>query len=75
MEKYEEELISQWIDRDPELKKHVEEHRSFEKQLEAYEKKPYLTTEEETQVKKLKKLKLRGKDRIEASLAQYRKQQ
>ena len=75
MEKYEQELISQLIEKDPELKRHVDEHQTFEKQLERFEKKPFLTTEEETEVKRIKKLKLRGKDRIEAILARYRQQQ
>jgi uncharacterized protein YdcH (DUF465 family) len=74
MEKYDEELISQLIQEDYELKKHVDEHRTFEDQLGVFEKKPYLTTEEETEVKRLKKLKLRAKDRIEAILARHRKQ-
>ncbi|HNR12968.1 MAG TPA: YdcH family protein [Thermodesulfobacteriota bacterium] len=74
MEKHEQELISQWITKDPELRKCVEEHQAFERQLEAYEQKPYLTTEEETEVKQIKKLKLRSKDRIEAILTHYRKQ-
>ena len=74
MEKYDEELISQLIEKDPDLKKQVDEHRTFEGQLEVFEKKPYLTTEEETEVKRLKKLKLRAKDRIEATLARYRKE-
>ena len=74
MEKYDEEMVSQLIEKDPDLKKQVDEHRTFESELAAFEKKPYLTTEEETEVKRLKKLKLRAKDRIEAILASYRKQ-
>lgn len=74
MEKYDEELISQLIEKDPELKKQVDQHRAHEGELEAFEKKPYLTTEEETEVKRLKKLKLRAKDHIELILARYRKQ-
>jgi len=73
MEKYDEELISQWIDKDPELKKYVEKHREFERKLAVLENKTYLTTDEETEKKKLKKLKLHGKDQIEAILIRYRK--
>ena len=72
MEKYDEELISQWIEKDPDLKKYVEEHREFERKLEGFEKKPFLTAAEETEKKNLKKLKLRGKDQIEAILSKYR---
>ncbi len=72
MEKHDEELISQWISEDQELKQHVEEHREFKRKLEELEGKPYLTTAEETERKKLKKLKLRGKDKIEEILCRYR---
>ncbi|MBW1679411.1 MAG: DUF465 domain-containing protein [Deltaproteobacteria bacterium] len=72
MEKYDEQLISQWIDKDLELKKHVEEHKEFKQTLEELETKSYLTTAEETERKKLKKLKLRGKDQIETILCRYR---
>lgn len=72
MEKYDEELISQWINEDQELKQYVEEHREFKRKLEELERKPYLTTEEETEGKKLKKLKLHRKDKIEQILSRYR---
>ena len=72
MEKYDEELISQWIGKDSELRKYVEEHRDFERKLEELDGKAFLTTEEETEKKKLKKLKLRGKDQIETILNKYR---
>jgi uncharacterized protein YdcH (DUF465 family) len=72
MEKYDEELISQWVDKDPELKQQVEEHRELGRKLDALEQKGFLTTEEETEIKTLKKLKLRGKDQIEAILQKYR---
>ncbi|MBN2468450.1 MAG: DUF465 domain-containing protein [Deltaproteobacteria bacterium] len=72
MEKYDEALVSQWIDKDPELKKYVEEHRDLERKLETLEGKVYLTTDEETEVRKLKKLKLRCKDHIELVLHRYR---
>ena len=73
MEKYDEDLLSQWIDKDPELKRYVQEHHEFEQKLEKLERKAFLTTEEETERKKLKKLKLRGKDQIEAILSEYRR--
>jgi uncharacterized protein YdcH (DUF465 family) len=72
MEKYDEELISLWINEDQELKHYVEEHREFKRKLEDLEQKPYLTTAEETERKKLKKLKLRRKDKIEEILSRYR---
>jgi uncharacterized protein len=72
MEKHDEELISQLMEKDADLRRHVEEHLEFERKLEELEKKPYLTTAEETEKKTLKKLKLRGKDQIEAILCRYR---
>jgi uncharacterized protein YdcH (DUF465 family) len=45
-----------------------EEHIIFEKQLSEYEKKPFLTPEERLDKKKMKKLKLAGKDEMERIL-------
>jgi uncharacterized protein YdcH (DUF465 family) len=75
MEKNDQELINQLVDRDPELKKHVEEHREFEKLLEEFNRRPYLTTAETMERKRLQKLKLAGRDRIEQILAQYRQKE
>ena len=72
MEKHEQELIDQWMERDPELKKYVEEHREFEKLLEEFNRRPYLTAAETVERKRLQKLKLAGRDRIEQILAQHR---
>jgi len=75
MEKHEQELINQLVDRDPELKKHVDEHREFEKLLEEFNRRPYLTTAETMERKRLQKLKLAGRDRIEQILAQHRQKE
>jgi hypothetical protein len=65
-------LIEKHIDNDEELKSYVEEHILFEKQLHELNKKPYLTQEEEVRKKKIKKLKLSGRDKIEMILRKYR---
>ncbi|MBW2554308.1 MAG: DUF465 domain-containing protein [Deltaproteobacteria bacterium] len=65
-------LIEKHIDNDEELKSYVEEHILFEKQLGELNKKPYLTQEEEVRKKKIKKLKLSGRDKIEMILRKYR---
>ncbi len=65
-------LIEKHIDNDEELKSYVEEHILYEKQLEELNKKPYLTQEEEVRKKKIKKLKLSGRDMIETILKKYR---
>jgi uncharacterized protein YdcH (DUF465 family) len=72
MEKQDLELIDRLMDRDPELKKYVEEHRDYEKQLDEFNRRPYLTTAETIERKRLQKLKLAGRDRIERILAQHR---
>jgi uncharacterized protein len=72
MERNDQELINQLMDRDPELKKYVEEHRDYEKLLEEFNRRPYLTAAETIERKRLQKLKLAGRDRIEQILAQHR---
>ena len=72
MEEKDELLIEKHIDNDEELKSYVEEHVLYEKQLEELNKKPYLTQEEEVRKKKIKKLKLSGRDKIEIILRKYR---
>lgn len=65
-------LIEKHIRNDEELKKHVEEHLLLENKLEEFNKKVYLTEDEELQQKKIKKLKLAGRDKIEMILRKYR---
>ncbi len=75
MEKSDQELINQLMDRDPELKKYIEEHRDYEKLLEEFNRRPYLTAAETMERKRLQKLKLAGRDRIEQILAQHRQKE
>jgi uncharacterized protein YdcH (DUF465 family) len=75
MEKQDLELIEQLWDRDPELKKYVEEHRDYEKRLDEFNRRPYLTTAETIERKRLQKLKLAGRDRIEQILARHRQKE
>ena len=75
MEKGDQELIDQLMDRDPELKKYIEEHRDYEKLLEEFNRRPYLTAAETIERKRLQKLKLAGRDRIEQILAQHRQKE
>ncbi len=72
MEKEDESLIASYIDQDEELRKYVEDHSRLEAQLEAFNKRVYLTPEEEIERKKLQKRKLFGKDRIHEILSKYR---
>jgi hypothetical protein len=72
MERREEELIASLLDRDPELKKHYEEHLELERKLAAFHHKVHLSPEEEIEKKRLQKLKLLGKDRMMTILERYR---
>jgi uncharacterized protein len=72
MEKRDEELILSLIDRDTELRKHYDEHREFERQLQFYNDKTHLSADEEMERKRLQKLKLAGKDRIMEILHRHR---
>ena len=74
MEKWDEEHIARLLPHDEELRKFVATHRNYERQLEEFNRRPYLTTEEAMEKKRIQKLKLAGRDRIEAILAKYRQQ-
>ncbi len=74
MEKQDLDLINRYIEVDPELKRYMEEHAEFERLLEEYNRRPYLTAEESLERKRLQKLKLAGRDKIEQILAKYRKE-
>jgi len=72
MEKADLILIEQWKDREPELKKLWEEHMDFEEQLQAFNKRVYLSPTEELERKTLQKKKLKGRDQIERILVKLR---
>ncbi|MFA9433217.1 MAG: DUF465 domain-containing protein [Deltaproteobacteria bacterium] len=72
MEKWDEELVARLLPRSEELRQYVEEHQRYEEQLEKFSQRPYLTTEEEMEKKRIQKLKLAGRDKIEAILAKHR---
>ncbi len=72
MEQADERLIERFIQQDGELRKNVEDHRKLEAALADFNKRIYLTPQEELEKKKLQKLKLASKDRIYAILAKYR---
>ena len=73
MEKKDEELIASLVDQEPELKELMEKHQQLGERVDELSKRSYLTTEESLEKKKLQKLKLAGRDRIEAILAKHRK--
>lgn len=73
MEQRDLELIQKHATSDEKLAVLYKEHLDFEKQLEKYNNKPYLTPSEELEKKNLQKQKLKGKDLIESILRAYRK--
>jgi hypothetical protein len=72
MEKRDEELIERLISENEELRKLVTEHKEFESQLDELKKRLYLSDEENREKKRVQKLKLAGRDRIEQILKDYR---
>jgi len=74
MEQKEIDLINRLINKDLKLKKLWEEHLELEEKIEEYNKRVYLTPEEELEKNRLKKIKLAGKDKILAILKKYKKE-
>ena len=58
-------LLQDLIDNNPRFRTLYENHIFFEKQLQEYEKRPFLSADEEIEKNKVKKLKLIGKDEME----------
>ncbi|MCL6621375.1 MAG: DUF465 domain-containing protein [Syntrophobacterales bacterium] len=75
MEERDLELIRRVMELEPELKQRLAEHEEFERRLEEFNRRPYLTSEETLERKRLQKLKLAGRDRIEQILAKYREKE
>ena len=72
MEKRDLELIEKYSPVDEELRRHIEDHRRYEEILENLSKRAHLSPEDELEEKRVKKLKLKGRDRIEQILSKYR---
>jgi uncharacterized protein YdcH (DUF465 family) len=68
----EEELIERLMREDEGFLKAKQAHAQLAKQLEELENKPYLTPQDEMEVKILKKKKLAAKDQMEKILMKYR---
>jgi len=61
-------LIARLCQDDQEFDKLWKEHEDFDRRVTEMEGRHYLTPEEELELKRIKKLKLAGKDKIEARL-------
>ncbi|MBZ5583756.1 MAG: YdcH family protein [Acidobacteriia bacterium] len=69
-----EELKAHLIATNQEYRRLASEHSEFAKKLDAMEALPHLTHEEQLEEVRLKKMKLRLKDQMEAIVSQYRQQ-
>lgn len=74
MEEADEFLTKKYIHQDEELRRYIEDHEKLESDLENFNKRIYLTAEEEIERKTLQKRKLRVKEKIYRILARYRSQ-
>ncbi len=72
MEKKDEDFIHTLLDHDAELKTYYEEHLDLERQLEEFNRRLYLSPEQEIERKQLQKRKLSGKDKIMQILEAHR---
>jgi uncharacterized protein YdcH (DUF465 family) len=70
-----EELKAHLMMTNGEFQRLCQQHSEYAKQLEALEAQAHLTEEEQLEEVRLKKLKLRLKDQMEAIMSQYRSQQ
>ncbi len=70
-----EELRAHLIETNDEFRRLAGQHSEFARKLDALEALPHLTYDEELEETRLKKMKLRLKDQMEAMLSQSRSQQ
>ena len=70
-----EELKAHVMTTNEEFQRLATQHLELAKQLDALESLPHLTQDQELEETRIKKLKLRLKDQMEAILSQYRSQQ
>jgi hypothetical protein len=68
----EEQLVERLMKENEDFLKAKQAHAQLARQLEELEKKPFLTPQDEMEIKILKKKKLAFKDQIERILMQYR---
>lgn len=66
-------VIQQLTEESPRFRKLHEEHILFEKKLQEIDERPFLSEEDDIERKKIQKLKLAGKDEMEALLRNFRR--
>jgi len=67
------EIIEILMKENEEFRNIKNKHTEYHKILDEYEKKPYLTPQEQIEVNKLKKIKLKLKDKMEEIISEYKK--
>ena len=70
-----EQIKAHLMETSPEFRQLAAQHCDYAKKLEALEALPHLTDEEQIEEVRLKKLKLRLKDQMEAIMSEYRSHQ
>jgi uncharacterized protein YdcH (DUF465 family) len=70
-----EELKAHLMENNEEFRKLAGQHSEYARKLEMLEALPHLTYDEQVEETRLKKIKLRLKDQMEAIVSQYRSQQ
>ncbi|SKA80447.1 hypothetical protein SAMN02745704_01354 [Paucidesulfovibrio gracilis DSM 16080] len=65
-------LIERYQEQDSELRALWEQHQEYERILQKYEGRPYLSPTQMQEIKQLKKKKLAGKTKLQQVLQQYR---
>jgi len=70
-----EEIIERLMKEDTSFRQMKLQHLEYEKQLEDYQKKSYLTPAEQQEVHRLKKMKLALKDKMYREIVAYRKRE
>jgi uncharacterized protein YdcH (DUF465 family) len=68
MPEKDQDLIQRLSEENPRFRKLHEEHLLFEKKLQEYDEMTYISDEEDIERKKIQKLKLAGKDEMQAML-------
>jgi uncharacterized protein YdcH (DUF465 family) len=63
------------INNNAEFKRIYDEHQNYEKELDKFKEKHYLTNNEEILIKEIKKKKLRLKDKMQAMIENYEKKE
>lgn len=72
MEEKDKELVARLIRENEEFARLYKDHEEYEEKLDELEKFHYLTAEQEISRKNIQKLKLKGKDRMEEILRDFR---